>query len=77
MHPLEKLSLKELSYKLIMLLALNTAHRVQTLKYINLENIREITNGFEIKIPDNIKTSGLGRYQPLLLIPKFSKKPVM
>lgn len=67
-----ELSLPLLSKKLITLLALITAHRLQTLSVIRIENI-EIAFGetIIIKIPDNIKTSGKNRLQPILRIPFF------
>ena len=61
--------------KAITLLALSTAHRAQTLAYIKISNIKTTTRGLEIRIPDLIKTSGPGRYQPLLILPKFIEEP--
>ncbi|KAJ8918214.1 hypothetical protein NQ315_014082, partial [Exocentrus adspersus] len=58
LYPNEELSLKNLTYKMVMLLALATAHRVQTLSLINVDNIESTNSGFQIKIPDRIKTSG-------------------
>ena len=40
-----------------MLLTPASAHTAQTLAHIKLENIQEAREGFEIKIPDLIKTS--------------------
>ena len=71
LHPLEKLSLKELTEKTVVLLALCTPHRTQTLASIKISNICATPRGLEIKIPDAIKTSGPGRFQPLLILPKF------
>lgn len=75
LSPLETLSLKQLSEKLIILLALVTAHRVQTFSLINLDNIANTPSGVHIKIPDLIKTSAPGRYQPLLVLPYFFERP--
>ena len=75
LHPLKDLSLKELSIKTATLLALSTAHRMQTLSLIKISNFRETSNGLEIRITDTIKTSGPDTYQPLLIIPKFEKHP--
>lgn len=55
------LSLNMLSKKIATLLALITAHRVQTLSLINIENIEVTTSKIVIKIPDRIKTSGPNR----------------
>lgn len=75
LFPNEGLSLRDITLKLASLLALVTAHRVQTLSLIRLENIVHLQNGIEIKIPDRIKTSGRGSKQPLLTLPKFTQNP--
>lgn len=74
LEPLENLSLTDLTEKTIMLLALSTAHRVQTFAKIELDNIRETPDGLEILITQSIKTSGPGRPQPILMLPEFKKK---
>lgn len=73
--PLDKLSLSDLTKKTVMLLALCTAHRAQTLANIRIKNIISRDNGVEIRILDLIKTSGPGREQPLLVLPRFLEKP--
>lgn len=73
--PLETLSFQELTEKTIVLLALTTAHRVQTFSTIDIQNIIKKENLIEIEIPDSIKTSGPGKYQPLLILPRFDEKP--
>ena len=75
--PNNNLNLKNLSEKKIMLLALSTAHRVQTFSKIEINNIRETGTGIEIKIPDLIKTSGPGRYQPLLILPRMENSLIV
>lgn len=72
---LEDSNLQKMSEKLATLLALGTAHRMQTLSLIQIDNIRPTREGFEIEIPDLIKTSRPGRYQPLLVIPYIKEKP--
>ena len=72
LHPLEDLSYQDLSEKAIILLALSTGHRAQTLASIKLPNIKCTSNGIEIRIPDRIKTSAHGRFQPLLVLPKYN-----
>lgn len=74
-YPLENLDLRKLTNKLVILLALGTAQRVQTLALIKLSNIIEVNNGYEIEITDLIKTSRPGSYQPLLKLPEFLEKP--
>ncbi|XP_057338526.1 uncharacterized protein LOC130676391 [Microplitis mediator] len=75
LYPLENLSMLELTEKLVMLLAIVTAHRKQTLALIKVNNIMKTDSGYEIKIPDRIKTTKPGGYQPLLIIPKFEENP--
>lgn len=75
LYPLENLSLWQLTAKTVTLLAICTAHRAQTLASIKIRNIYERPNGIEIRVEDKIKTSGPGRYQPLLVLPKFNDKP--
>ncbi|XP_066600551.1 uncharacterized protein [Prorops nasuta] len=75
LYPLERLSLPELTDKLIMLFALVTAHRKQTLSFILISNIIETTRGYEIEIPQKVKNSKRGAFQPLLILPKFTGKP--
>lgn len=57
------------------LLALISAHRVQTLHKIKINNIESLPSQINIKIPDLIKTSKAGINQPMLCIPFFSEKP--
>lgn len=65
------LTLKKLSKKLITLLALITAHRMQTFSFIEIDNIEIFSEKIIIKIPERIKTTGKNRLQPVLTIPFF------
>lgn len=67
----ENLTLKDLSRKVVTLLALVTGHRMQTFAVIKTENIEFHTDRMEIKIPERIKTSGNGRKQPILILPNY------
>lgn len=69
--PNDTLSLEQLTYKLVTLLALITAHRVQTLSLIKVENIHKDPTGYQIWISDRIKTSATNKCQPVLYIPFF------
>ena len=73
--PLEKLTLSELTEKLVMLLALSTAQISQTLAKIKLSNIKETPVGIEIIITDNLKTSRPGSQNPMLKLSKFNDRP--
>ena len=68
---MRKFSLEILTKKICTLLAIVTAHRVQTLRSIALENIKEDDSGFQIFVKNRIKTSGRNRMQPALHIPYF------
>lgn len=74
-YPNENLSLQNLTKKCVTLLALATAHRVQTLHKANINNIESHTSQINIKIPNLIKTSKPGSNQPTLYIPFFNEKP--
>lgn len=71
----DSLSLEDLSKKLITLLAIVTAHRVQTFSLIKVSNIKRLSNKMYIKITDLIKTSRVGSLQPHLVLPFFTDNP--
>lgn len=74
--PNADLNLETLSKKTVSLLALVTAHRVQTFALIKTENI--IINSpydITITIPDLIKTSKPNSFQPVLKLPYFTARP--
>lgn len=73
--PLDKISFTDLTYKTVMLLLLCTAHRAQTIANIRLNNITFSSDQVMIHISDNIKTSAVGRCQPLLILPFYSQNP--
>lgn len=77
LYPNESLSLEEISKKLITLLALVTAHRVQTFSKISIDNISRSDSQLRIKITDLIKTSRVGSPQPILILPFFNQKPAI
>lgn len=72
-----KLGAKILTEKTVTLLALTTAHRPQTLASIKISNVKLTSEGIEIKIPEIIKTSGPGRFQPLLTFRRFTQDPAL
>lgn len=74
LYPYEDLSLECISKKLITLLALTTAQRMQTLAAIQLSNVF-LSDSLIIKIPARLKTSGIGRSQPLLIFKPFQDRP--
>lgn len=74
-QPVESLVLKTLSKKLVVLLALGSGQRIQTLSLIKICNITETGEGIEIKLPDRVKTTRVGSRQPVLRWPKFQTNP--
>lgn len=76
LYPNEDLTFEVLSKKLCTLLALVTAHRVQTLSLIRLCIIKKVGSvKFIINISDPIKTSGINRMQPTLILPYYNERP--
>lgn len=71
LYPLEALSLKDLTFRLVMLLALTTAQRAQTLVSLSLDHMQDITVGCIFHIVTLLKTSGPGRTQPSVCVKKF------
>ncbi|KAI5636594.1 hypothetical protein NE865_10710 [Phthorimaea operculella] len=74
-YPNCDLSLEKITKKLVILLAICTAQRVQTLSLVKVDNILISNDGVRILISDIIKTSAAGRQQPSLFLPYFTEKP--
>lgn len=74
-YPNESLSFVKLSRKLTTLLALVTAHWVQTLSLIKVSNIKKY-NGEKIviNITDLIKTLAVNRTPPVLILSYFNER---
>ncbi|CAD6229046.1 GSCOCG00012071001-RA-CDS, partial [Cotesia congregata] len=66
--------LKQVSEIAATLLVLITAHRLQTISLIDIDNISRGSSGLQIKIPELIKTSKLGKNQPILIVPFFKQR---
>ena len=64
-----------LGKKLITLLALTTAHRLQTLSLIKIENMEISDTEIKIRITDRTKTTDHSKFYPLLVIPVFEENP--
>ncbi|KYQ60030.1 hypothetical protein ALC60_00928 [Trachymyrmex zeteki] len=73
--PYESLSLDIISRKLVLLLALGSGQRAQTLAAIKVSHIFREENKLILKIPDRLKTSAPGRAQPLLTFARFPDHP--
>jgi len=73
--PNESLPLKDMTLKLVGLLSLATAQRLQTLCAIKLPNIKVDSKGVSIIITDVLKTTKPGNPNPVLSLPFLSCKP--
>lgn len=74
-YPLESISLKQLTLKMVVLLSLISGQRLQTFAKININLIKQTTDNLQIFIADKLKTSGRNRLQPVLILPFFREKP--
>lgn len=74
LYPNENLSIKEISKKIVTLLALSTGQRMQTLSLITVKDINVTDTYVIIKINEIIKTSAPNRQNPQLIIPFFNNK---
>lgn len=72
-YPYDSLSLEAISKKLVLLLALGTGHRVQTLASFKLSQVF-IGDKLIIKVPSKIKTSAPGCPQPFFSFSPFVEK---
>ena len=59
LHPPEKLDLKLLTLKLVMLIALVSAQRGQCLHMVDIGCMKKVTNGFEFLFTEHVKQSRL------------------
>lgn len=75
--PNESLSLINLTKKTIVLLALITGHRLQTLARIKVDNIIISPEGIQVLITDIIKTSFKNKENPCLHIPYYLENPAL
>lgn len=75
LYPHSNLDFKKLTLKLIVLFALVTAQRAQTLSKIKYSDISINENKIVISLSDIIKTSSPNKPQPIITIPFFKDKP--
>jgi integrase len=74
LYPNETLPIEHIAKKNVILLALATGQRSQTLSLIRLNNVQRFNDRIIINTTDLIKTSGIGRCQPVLDLPFFTEK---
>lgn len=76
-YPHEKLSLEHLTKKLLLLLALGSGQRCQTMSLLKVSEISFNRDILLIRVPDRIKTSAPGRSQPLLQFSRFTNNETL
>lgn len=72
-YPLHKLSLKVLTYKLVMLLLLVSGNRGQSLQLLDLKNLVQGTNSFTFMFDKVLKQSRPGVKQPLFVLKPYDR----
>ena len=75
LHPPKSLSLKDLTLKLIMLLALLSGQRCQTLHALNIKDMYITENNVEFIITDLLKTSKPGKQNTKVEFRPYDKDP--
>lgn len=71
LHPLDKLSLKDLTLKVVMLVALVTGQRGQSIFLMDLNHMTENKNSYKFLIQEKVRQSAPGRPQPVLMLTAF------
>jgi len=74
LFPHESLSLEMLTRKLVLLLALASGQRCQTLAAIRVSQVAFTAEKVLIRVPDRMKTSTPGRSQPFMSFPRFKER---
>jgi len=74
-YPYDSLPVEVITKKLVLLLALGSGQRAQTLAAIRIPYISISRDRLTISIPDRVKTSGPGRAQPFLTFTRFRDRP--
>ena len=73
LYPQGNLSLKQLSYKLIVLLALTTGERIQTLYFVDLKIVMLSPDFIKIRIGDLLKQTKVGYHLTELYIEEYKQ----
>ena len=74
-YPLDSSTFYQLTMKTVMPIALSTGQRAQTISCIRLDNIKENSDGIQIKITDIIKKSIKESKQLTLKLPCMKETP--
>ena len=70
--PPEKLTLRQLTLKVVTLIALITGQRCQTIHCMDLNSMQKTNDRFRFIIESMIKTTKPGSLQPVLILPMFT-----
>ena len=73
--PPQDLSRKDFTLKLVMMIALITGQRCQTIHCMDLSCMQEYEDRFRFVIEESIKTTKPGSKQPVLVLPKCINNP--
>jgi len=74
LSPVEKLSLKELTLKLVVLILLVSGQRGQTVHLLNIDHMVSVNSCYTFQIVDHLKQSRPGVKNPLLEFRSFEDK---
>ena len=74
LFPVDKLSLKELTWKLVMLLALTSGQRCQTLTYLNTAVMIKTPDYYKFYIQKHVKQDRPGKLLTSFVVKKYSKE---
>lgn len=72
LYPVHKLSLKDLTLRLVMLIALVSAQRGQTIQLLSLDNLTMGKQSYTFVIAKCVKQSKPGRAQPVIQFKAYS-----
>ena len=70
--PLKSLDLKMLTLKLVMLIALTTGQRCQSIQLMNIEKMQKTVEHYRFIIDDIVKTTSPNNSQPVLILPNLT-----
>jgi hypothetical protein len=71
LFPLDTLSLRSLTFKLVMLIGLITGQRCQSIHLMDLNFMINYQNGVKFLISEPVKQTAPGKEQPILVLPKY------
>lgn len=74
LSPVDKLSLKELTFKLVVLILLVSGQRGQTVHLLNIDHMTSVNNCYTFQIVDHLKQSRPGVKNPLVELRPFEDK---